>query len=190
MPTSSPTTRFNLEQLALVRRVQERSEGLVARHFRIPALPSSLYPYEVATLADMNDLERAAGALAHLVIYQRQRTAPPDRRAPEAEGPARPGAVEHLYRVCLQDDVILRRLQRLRQASLVALLTYVLTHELIHVVRFQRDEQSYLARSALRQQEEELVHRTTVDLLERANLPGVESLDQLSGEGVTLISAP
>lgn len=174
VPTSSPT-QFDLQQLALMRQVQLRSEALVAHHFCIPALPSSLYPYEVATMADMEDHERAGEALAHLAIYQRQR----------------PEAVEHLYRVCLQDDVILRRLERWQETTLEALLTYVLTHELIHVVRFQRDEQSYLARSALRQQEEELVHRTAVDLLRQAGLSGVDLLDRgLSGESVSLISTP
>jgi len=180
-PGSNSVTRlarFDLHQLSLVRQEQGRSEGLVARHFCIPALPSGIYPYEVATLADMEDHERADDALAHLVIYQRQR----------------PVAVEHLYRVCLQDDVVLRRLERWLEASLETLLTYVLTHELIHVVRFQRDEQSYLARSMIRQQEEELVHRTTLDLLRRAGLPGVDLLDrgfsQESTEGISLIAAP
>ncbi len=170
--------QFDLQQLSLVRKAQGRGEALVARHFSIPALPSSLYPYEVVTLADMEAQERAAGALAHLVIYQRQR----------------PETVEHLYRVCLQDDVILRRLARWQEATLDALLTYVLTHELIHVVRFQRDEQSYQASESSRRQEEELVHRTALDLLRRAGLPGVDLLDEglsaESAEGISLISAP
>lgn len=174
-----PATQFNLQQLALVQKAQGRSEVLVARHFRIPALPSSLYPYEVATLADMETRERADDALAHLVIYQRQRT----------------GAVEHLYRVCLQDDVILRRQERWQEgASLESLLNYVLTHELIHVVRFQRHEESYQASKGSRQQEEELVHRTAVDLLRQADTPGVDLLDRglsrESAEGISLIEAP
>ncbi len=167
----SPTVQFNLQQLALVRQVQGRSEGLVARRFSIPALPSSLYPYEVATLADLDEHERAAGALAHLVVYQRQRAS----------------EVEHHYRVCLQDDIILRRLERWRGASLEDVLTYVLTHELIHVVRFQRDEQSYLASEASRQEEEELVHAATLELLRQAGLRGAEALeDPLPAESVSI----
>ena len=167
---------FELAQMALLRQAQGRCEVLVARHFHIPALPSSLYPYEVSTLAEMEHVERAAGALAHLVIYQRQR----------------PHSVEHLYRICLQDDVILRRLERLPGVSLEALLCYVLTHELIHVVRFQRAEQSYLASPTLRGAEEQLVHRATTELLRGAELPGLELLgEELSAEsadGISLIS--
>ena len=166
-----PPEQFNLQQLAQVRQVQGRAQELVAQRYRIPALPSSLYPYEVATLADLAEHERAGDALAHLVIYQRQRAS----------------EVEHHYRVCLQDDVILRRLERWRGAALEDVLTYVLTHELIHVVRFQRNEQSYQATSASRQQEEELVHAATMDLLLEAGLHGVDALeDPLPAESVTI----
>lgn len=154
--------RFNLEQLASVRRTQRISERLVAGHFRIPALPSWRYPYEVVTLTDLRRLERRAEALAHLVLYQRRR----------------PAEMEQHYRICLQDDVILRRLSR--RPLLESLLTYVLTHELVHVVRFQRAEQSFSAAKG-RQDEETLVHQTALELVAGAGLPHVEQLDSLVG---------
>ena len=64
---------FNLEQLSTLRQCLVRSEGLVARAFRIPALPSGQYPYELATLAELAGPERAPNAFAHLVIYERAR---------------------------------------------------------------------------------------------------------------------
>lgn len=149
MTSRSDPEQFDLEQLARVRTHLARVEALVARHFAIPALPSGLYPYEVVTLADLEQGERAEGALAHLVVYQR---------------PRRSG-VEHLYRVCLQDDVLLRRARGGGPGWLDDLLAYVICHELVHVVRFQRGEQSITAPAHLRQTEEETVHRTTLRIL-------------------------
>jgi hypothetical protein len=163
---------FNLEQMALVRRCQARCEALVARRFRIPALPSSVYPYEVVTLAEIAPHERAGDALAHLLIYER----------PRADG------VEHLYRICLQDDVILRRVQDSAgslavELPLDALLLYVLTHELVHVVRFQRAEQAFdEADHWRRSQEEQRVHAQALDLLRgETGLPDLDQLTALMG---------
>lgn len=159
---------FDLEQLSLFSQCLARSEALVSASFRIPALPSKLYPYEVVTLADMTEPERAEHAFAHLVVYER----------PRASGP------EHLYRICLQDDVILRRTAGASRQWLGALLVYVLTHELVHVVRFQRAEQSFSAADSAREREEDLVHQLTLDLLRAVRDPHFERLDELYGNPV------
>lgn len=158
-----PASRFNLDQIALLNRSRATCEGLVAEHFRIPALPSSLYPYEVATLSELADGERSTAALAHLVIYGRPRA----------------GGVEHLYRVCLMDDLILARAADEQDAGLRSLLSYVLAHELIHVVRFCRDEQSYDLSHDQREVEERQVHRLTMELLAGLDLPGASRLERL-----------
>jgi hypothetical protein len=160
---------FNLDQLALMHKCLQRSEELVSRAFAIPALPSLQYPYEVATASDLAAHERATKALAHLVIYQR----------------SRPRGLENLYRICLQDEVILNRLQTGSQVDgLSALLVYILTHELVHVVRFQRAEQSFSAKRGVRQQEEDLVHQLTLNLLRQAGASHWEYLDQCYGNPV------
>jgi len=160
---------FDLEQLALVHTSLRRCEGLVAHSFRIPALPSQQYPYELLTLADLQGPERAEDALAHLVIYERQRRT----------------KLEHLYRICLQDDRILERIGPQRGHDwLSALLVYILTHELVHVVRFQRNEESFLADPASRRPEEDRVHQLTLSLLEQARAPHWERLAELHGNPV------
>lgn len=157
---------FGLEQLALVNTSLRRSEMLVSGWYRIPALPSKHYPYELVTLADLGVPERAADALAHLVVYERRRRSGP----------------EHLYRICLQDDQILRRVEE--GGLLGSLLVYVLTHELVHVVRFQRAEESFMVGQPGRQQEEDQVHRITLKLLEKAGEPDWERLNRLYGNPV------
>ncbi len=174
----SPT--LNIEQLALLSRCLARCEALVSHFFRIPALPSSTYPYEVVTTSELEPHEQAEDAFAHLVVYARKRTA----------------SIEYLYRICLQDQVILHRLteelqhhdHKTRRAAgqdwLEALLIYILTHELVHVVRFQRAEESFLADPRDRRQEEDRVHQITLDLLGQANERSWERLDALFGNPV------
>lgn len=157
------TPMFNLERLALLNRCRDTSEALVARHYSIPALPSGLYPYELATLADVSRSERAPGSMAHLVVYER---------------PRRDG-VEHLYRICLQDDVILRRAADGDGHWLAALLCYVVTHELVHVVRFQRGEQAVHLPHERRAEEERLVHALAVELLRSSGQPHWQQLAAL-----------
>jgi hypothetical protein len=166
---------FDLGQLALLQTALGRSETLVARGFRIPALPSQRYPYELVTLVDLKGPERAEEALAHLVIYARDR----------------PRGTEHLYRICLQDDLILHRVaQNGREDGLEALLIYILTHELVHVVRFQRDEGSFMAAPEARQSEEAQVHQLTLALLEEGSVPHWERLDKLCGNPVQVVVLP
>jgi hypothetical protein len=159
---------FNLEQLALMHRCLRRSEALVSASFRIPAFPSKRYPYEVATLADLESAERASSAFAHLVVYGRER----------ATGP------EHLYRICLQDDVLLGRASDGGEGWLHALLVYVLTHELVHVVRFQREEEHFGADEPDRQTEEDRVHGITLELLAHGGEPEWKRLHDLYGNPV------
>ena len=166
--------RFNLEQIALLNRSRKACEGLVAERFRIPALPSSLYPYELATLNELTPGERSHTALAHLVVYERQRAS----------------GTERLFRVCLMDDLILARAHEAPGAWLRSLLSYVLTHELIHVVRFSRQEQSYLLPGPLRPEEERRVHELTLALLSNQGLEGWERLEGLWGIDKLSTSSP
>jgi hypothetical protein len=164
---------FNLEQLSLLHRCLRRSEDLVSAHFAIPALPSKQYPYEVVTAADLSAAEQAEGAFAHLAIYERPR----------------PNGKERLYRICLQDAVILHRLTEdgLDNGStrwLGCLFVYVISHELVHVVRFQRAEHEFESKKRAREIEEDLVHHITLELLQRQKEEGWERLSQLYGNPI------
>ena len=159
---------FDLPQLALMSQALRHSEALVAARYRIPALPSNQYPYEVLTLADLQGPERAPEALAHLVVYER----------PRPRGP------EHLYRICLQDDRILERCQDEEEDWLRSLLVYILTHELVHVVRFQRAEQSFGLAQAARQYEEDAVHSITLEMLRDSHEPRWSRLNETYGNPV------
>jgi len=69
------------------------------------------------------------------------------------------------YFICLQDDQILKAMKRDSNLELLPLLVYILTHELVHIVRFCNFSQRFEASGEDREYEEKLVHSTTYDIL-------------------------
>jgi hypothetical protein len=82
------------------------------------------------------------------------------------------------YRVCLQDHNILKTLEASRELSLFPLLLYIVTHELVHVIRFSQFLALFEAAEEEKDREETRVHRLTQKILEPLNfldLPAVIS---------------
>jgi hypothetical protein len=73
------------------------------------------------------------------------------------------------YRVCLQDHNILKTLNRREYLSLFALLLYIVTHELVHIVRFSQFLALFEATAEQKQQEEGRVHHLTQKILAPLN---------------------
>lgn len=132
---------FGAGELELLAAVQPICEELVGDHFRLSSFGPTQRCYEVVTLVGCSEAEREPMALAKLCRY--------DRRERVIGGSHR---ISRFYRVCLQDDNLLARVER--GLCLRALLLYVLTHELIHVVRFESFQVIYDAPAAARQREE------------------------------------
>ena len=86
------------------------------------------------------------------------------------------------YKVCLQDHVILKALQREEKETLfLPLVIYILTHELIHIVRFNRFEQRFFAIPQEKEKEEIRVHAITYEILKGLRYRGMSAvLDSFS----------
>ena len=69
------------------------------------------------------------------------------------------------YRVCLQDHNILKTLEQVDDLSLFPLLLYIVTHELVHIVRFSQFLALFEAPEEHKQEEERRVHRLTQKIL-------------------------
>jgi hypothetical protein len=69
------------------------------------------------------------------------------------------------YRVCLQDHNILKTLQKCDDLSLFPLLLYIVTHELIHIIRFSQFLALFEAPEDGKQEEERQVHHLTQEIL-------------------------
>jgi len=77
------------------------------------------------------------------------------------------------YFICLQDHSILEVLKRDRYLTLLPLLIYVFTHELVHIVRFCNFYQRFDVSEKNRDKEEEIVHKTTFEILKNFSLPNL-----------------
>lgn len=73
------------------------------------------------------------------------------------------------YRVCLQDHNILKALEASPQLSLFPLLLYIVTHELVHVIRFSQFLALFEAAEEEKAREETRVHQLTQKILQPLN---------------------
>lgn len=145
--------RFEGHHIEVASSAFSSAESLVSKRFRLHWNEMKRHHYDVKTLAQLSEGERSQHAFAHLCRYQYE-------AHPEA------GAGSHFYRVCLQDDRILDAVMRAGTClSLASLLLYIATHELVHVVRFDRLEADFNANGAEKDREEERVHTITHEIL-------------------------
>jgi len=80
------------------------------------------------------------------------------------------------YRVCLQDHNILKTLEASPALSLFPLLLYIVTHELVHVIRFSQFLALFEAAEAEKALEETRVHQLTQKILAPLNLLDLPSV--------------
>ncbi len=141
---------FDTDQVGLVHDALQRAEEIVGDRFAVPSFEDPRYAFDVLTLAQLDpDEVPAAPALAQLVRYGR--------------GPGGRG-LHRFHRICLADARILDCSAR-EGIDLTAVLLVVLTHELIHLVRFTTPETAFHAPSSQRRAEEDEVDRLTREVL-------------------------
>ncbi len=155
---------FNPRQLRIVSSASERAAGFVSDYYRVAPREWLQMRYEVRTLRSLDSSEVTDSALAQTVCYAFKRQA---GSVVLEEG--------DLFRICLQDHRILDA-ARDSELGLASLLTYVLTHELVHVVRFGQRLQRVDLPLELRSGEEEKVERTTRKILVNG---GYRDLDRI-----------
>ncbi len=157
---------FSPQDGKCVEKARLKAEELTGEHFKISRFGPEKYLYEVVTLREALPEEIAPGNFAHLIRYLRAGPGPGHNRKPE-----------RYYRVLLQDDEILSCLQRNEaDFDLESLLLYILTHELIHIVRFERFLHAMDAEEEKKAQEESAVHRITCDILDRVSEGRLENV--------------
>ncbi len=153
---------FSIAEISQVASALEVAEEAVSDHFHISDTAWLRYPYELRTLAELSPAEIDGRALAQVLRLRK---------------PPRPGRLraQDFFRICLQDHNLLGLLQREGVRDLMLpLLTYVLAHELVHVIRFYRFHHLFEAEPHERAQEEATVHGITGQALKRVRLPQLD----------------
>lgn len=149
---------FGRQEQALVGKALAVAEENVSDFYRISDAFWDRHPYDVRTLADLEPGEMAPKALAQVLRL----------RQPASERTWRP---RDFYRVCLQDHNLMAVVRREKVGELfLPLLTYVLAHELVHIVRFYKFHHLYEAGTVERAAEETRVHALTSEILRKVPL--------------------
>ncbi len=147
---------FTPSEISLVKSTFKYAENLVERYFGLEPGIFKIYKYEVETLKNLKDHEIDERAFAHLCRYYYQK----DKKG-ETFGDF------YFFRICLQDNRICDAVERGKSfIRLSALLLYIATHELVHVVRFSCSTSDFDATLEEKIKEEERVHLITRNILQ------------------------
>jgi hypothetical protein len=82
-------------------------------------------------------------------------------------------ATYDFYKICLQDHTIQSTLEMSPGIELFPFSLYIITHELIHIVRFGKFLQSFDASDRERMSEEKRVHQRTHKILKAVQVKGL-----------------
>ena len=153
---------FNPAQIEVVSQGVEIAEDVTANFFKISTAQWKHVRYDINTLAELRPDEVTNSAFAQITRYSRN----PDHTQFG-------GRHYDFFKICLQDHNIMAAVERDDPLQLLPLAVYVVTHELVHVVRFCKFLQRFDADPLERQQEEMRVHEVTQKALKFLKLPSL-----------------
>lgn len=153
---------FGKNEILAVRDAVDIAEDLTGNYFKASLGQWLKYGYEIKTLVSLARHEITEDAFALL-----------QKASLDREPLSRRDRVRDCYIICLQDHQILKALERDTSLVLQPLLVYVLTHELVHIVRFRTFLQRFEVGEAEREKEEELVHEICFDILRGFSNPEI-----------------
>jgi len=146
---------FNAVEKSCVSDAFVSAERLTGKFFGLAPGAWLVRRYDVRTLAQLENHEVHEKAFAHLCKYSASEGNDRD--------PLRPF---HFYRICLQDNRILDAVRRGSSfIKLVPLMLYIATHELVHILRFERGESDFDMPVEERTKEEGRVDAITKSIL-------------------------
>ncbi len=151
---------FETDQISTAGEALDIAEDRTGGHFKYSLAQWKRHRYGVKTLADLQGHE-IASAPAFAVLNKYSNPGPIFEQS---------GRNRDFYTICLQDHRILSAMGRDTKLSLLPLLVYVFTHELVHIVRFCSFAQRFDARGEDREREEEIVHAITMEVLNGLSL--------------------
>lgn len=154
---------FNSAQIEVVSQGVEIAEDVTANFFKISTAQWKHVRYDIRTLAELRSDEVTNSAFAQIIRYSRN---PDHSKISDWHF--------DYFKICLQDHNIMAAVERDDPLQLLPLAIYVVTHELVHVVRFCKFLQRFDADPEERQQEEMRVHEVTQKALGSLKLPNLD----------------
>ncbi len=164
---------FSKQELEKLDNTVLQAEELVNNFFKLSSGHWLKNRYDIKTAKDLDLHEQICGPFAQVVKYAARKN----------DAPLGSSAFS-FYRVCLQDPAILSLVETNRAIQLAPFLLYILTHELIHIVRFLRFEHRYenVGEADLTLAEERKVHDLTHRVLSKVSLDGIQEVFDFYGQ--------
>jgi hypothetical protein len=154
---------FGSEQIKIVNEAVAMAEELVSNYYKMSANQWLGPRYDVKTLTELKPEEIINGPFAQIIRYK-------GRRKNTSLG----SATYDFYKICLQDHTIRSTLELTSGIELFPFSLYIITHELIHIVRFSKFLQSFEATDRERMVEEKRVHQRTHAILKPVQVKGLQ----------------
>ena len=164
-PSLSESAVFNPNQLAIVTNAVNTAEELVSEYYKISANQWLRLRYDVKTVKHLSPEEIVQGPFAQIIRYEGR---PKNRLLGSAH--------YDFYKICLQDHTIMSALEKNPAVQLFPFTLYILTHELIHIVRFCQYLQNFDASPEERIDEEARVHDTNYHILKSIQINGLKDV--------------
>lgn len=123
---------FTPAQMSVFNEAAAMAEELVSNFYKMSASQWLRSRYDIKTLAELSGNEIVHGPFAQVIRYEGKR-----------KGRDLGSSKYDLYRICVQDHTILSKLQQSPEIELFPFTLYIITHELIHVIRFCKFLQNF-----------------------------------------------
>jgi hypothetical protein len=156
---------FTPDQIKIVTNAVAIAEELVSNHFKMSASEWLRPKYDVKTLVDLTPQEIVYGPFAQIVRYEAKR-----------KDTSLGSFTFDYYKICLQDHAIHSALDEAPKIKLFPFSLYIVTHELIHIVRFSKFLQNFEAAPEDRMAEERRVHEKTRIILSDVRIEGISEV--------------
>jgi hypothetical protein len=167
---------FNRVHIKRVNDSVAMAEELVSEFFKMSASEWLRPKYDVKTAADLSKAEIVDGPFAQIIRYEGK-----------LKDTSLGSAAYDFYKICLQDHAILSAIQNNPRLELFSFVLYIVTHELIHIIRFSKFLQNFDASPDERMVEETRVHELTHEILSPVRVDGLSSVFQFYKEWRTPI---
>jgi len=163
--------KFNVTELDVLNDSVFMAEDLVSNFYKISASQWLRFKYDIKTLENLSFNEIVHGPFAQVIRYEGKR-----------KNSLLGSSLYDFYKICLQDHSILSVMKQYSGIKLFPLALYIVTHELIHVVRFGKFLQNFDASPEKRAAEETRVHEKTHEILNNINIKGLKDVLDFSNQ--------
>ena len=157
--------QFDKSNLTAVNNAVAMAEEVVSNFYKMSEGQWLRRRFDVKTLVDLTPDEIVDGPFAQVIRYE-------GRIKDRSLG----SSAYDFYKICLQDHAILSVINESADMKLFPFVLYIVTHELIHIVRFSKFLQNFVASPEEKMLEEKRVHENTHEILQNLQIDGLAAV--------------